>query len=423
MAASFPSTFDTIVVGAGPAGATAARTLALGGVRTLLVDKARFPRQKPCGGALSMRVVRRFPYLEPALSRISTHRVSRLHLEGPSGTSVRLTSDAPAALMIRRIEFDQLLVDLAREAGATLMEGTAIAQARADDSGVSLRTREGVELRAGTVIAADSVNSVVARRLGLNGGWPKEALALDMMEESPVDRLSCADPDTLWVSYRYRGSDGYAYVFPKAAHVNVGIGYVLRYYEDEVPESPYQLQQAFVRTLTERGILGGASQRETFTPFLIPVGGPLPQTVRGRVMLAGDAGGFVNGITAEGMYYAMVTGELAARTRLDAGPDGSLSEYERRWRREVGQELRESVAVQQYLFADAARADAVIDGARRRPHVAMAVVDYAMGRLSYRQARRRLLLGLPLAALRLAWWSRTRDPRGNLGRGSFKEDG
>ena len=97
------ATPDVLVVGAGPAGATAARTLAAAGARVRLLDRARFPRNKPCGGAISMRVLGRFPYLAAALDRIPTHRISRLHLESPGGDSLLVRSPSPAALMIRRL--------------------------------------------------------------------------------------------------------------------------------------------------------------------------------------------------------------------------------------------------------------------------------------------------------------------------------
>src|SRR6187200_3309765 len=92
---------DVLVVGGGPAGSTAARSLALAGARVLLIDRAAFPRNKPCGGAISMRALRRFPYLDEALARIPSHRLSRLYLESPSGQRITLTSHVPAALMVR----------------------------------------------------------------------------------------------------------------------------------------------------------------------------------------------------------------------------------------------------------------------------------------------------------------------------------
>ena len=325
MAASRP---DVIVVGGGPAGATAARTLAAAGARVLVLDKAAFPRNKPCGGAVSMRALRRFPYLDAALGRISTHRLSRLYLEAPSGDGLSLTSRTPAALMIRRIEFDDLLLALAREAGAEVVEGAEVARAHETERGVWLKTRDEREFEAPLVIAADGVNSVVARRLRFNPGWSARDVALDMMEETPADSLRSVDEDTLWVAYGYGGSEGYAYVFPKAGHVNVGIGYVLDYYRSNVEAHPWTLQRRFVDELKQRHVLAGESSRRHFTPFMIPVGGPLRRTASRRVMLAGDAGGFVNGITAEGIYYAMVSGDLAGRAAADGATAGLRARLE-----------------------------------------------------------------------------------------------
>lgn len=400
---------DVIVAGAGPAGATAALRLARAGVRVLLVERYPLPRQKPCGGGISTRVLSRFPWLPEALPRIPSHPVSSLYLEGPSGAVFRMQSDGPAVILIRRIEFDHLLVSLAREAGAEILASTAIAQAKQDADGVTLRTRDGRELRAPIAVAADGVNSVIARRLGLNPGWPAGRLALDMMEETPIAALKAAEPDTLSVFYGYGGAHGYAYIFPKREHVNVGIGYVLPYFKARVDLTPYDLQQTFVGDLRARGLMTGESQRRHFTPFLIPIGGPLRRTAAGRVLLAGDAGGFVNGFSAEGIYYAMVTGDLAAAAILDARRDGAVQpaaarrRYVRAWRREIGAELRDSVLVQKYLFHSAARMDRLVRGAQTRPEFSRILVAYASGRLPYLAARRQLLWHFPRLLPRLAW--------------------
>jgi flavin-dependent dehydrogenase len=175
-----------IVVGAGPAGATAALALAKAGIAVRLLDRAAFPRNKPCGGGISARALIRFPYLDRSLSSIATHRVSRLYQEGPDGRSAVIDAGRPAALMVRRVEFDALLVSLAVEAGAELISGADVVQAREDHEQVTLTTRRGQRFTAPVVIAADGVNSVVARRLGLNRGWPASMVALDMMEETPT---------------------------------------------------------------------------------------------------------------------------------------------------------------------------------------------------------------------------------------------
>jgi len=399
---------EVIVAGTGPAGSAAARRLARAGVRVLVLERDALPRQKPCGGGISTRVLTRFPWLPPALPRIPTHPVSSLYLEGPSGGAFRMQSNGPAVILIRRIEYDAMLASLAREAGAEIVAPAAIAQASEDADGVTLRTRDRREFRAPIVIAADGVNSVIARRLGINSGWPRAKLALDMMEETPIETLRAAEPDTLSVFYGYGGAHGYAYIFPKRAHLNVGIGYLLPFFKERVDVAPYDLQRAFVGDLLARGLATGESRREHFTPFLIPIGGPLKTTARGRVLLAGDAGGFVNGFSAEGIYYAMVSGELAADAVLSARTAGAVDPararraYVRAWRHEIGAELRDSVLIQKYLLHNPDRMDRVVAAANARPDFSRILVDYASGRLTYRAARRQLLWHFPRLLPRLA---------------------
>ncbi|MGH9141062.1 MAG: NAD(P)/FAD-dependent oxidoreductase, partial [Vicinamibacterales bacterium] len=406
----------------GPAGATAALALASAGIAVRLLDRARFPRNKPCGGGISTRVLRRFPYLDGELTRIATHRVSRLYLEGPDGRSAVITAGTPAALMIRRVEFDALLVSLAVAAGAELVTGAEVVQASEVEAGVSLTTRDGKRVTAPIVIAADGVNSVVARRLGLNRGWPASRVALDMMEEASREVLRDVDPQTLWVSYGYqpqaaitRGVDpasdggsrisaarcpspaeGYAYIFPKRDHVNIGVGYVLSHFREAVRQPPYDVQRGLVERLRDRGLVVGHSARGNFTPALIPVGGPLRMPGRGRVLLAGDAGGFVNAVTAEGIYYAMVSGELAAHAVRSASSVGELSvRYRRACDYEIGAELRDSVRIQRYLFGDSRRIGQLIDGANREQRIVGLMLDFVAGSRSYRDLRRRILSRSP----------------------------
>jgi geranylgeranyl reductase family protein len=404
-----------LVVGAGPAGATAARTLALAGVPVRLLDRAIFPRNKPCGGGISLRILTRFPYLDGALSRIATHRIGRLHLEGPGGESAVIESDGPAALMVRRVEFDALLVSLAREAGADLAAGVEIVRARQDADAVYLTARDGRTFSAPLVIAADGVNSIVARRLGLNTAWPAAAVALDMMEETPRTDLRDADPSTMWVSYGCnfaasdpvkgkRAPEGYAYVFPKRDHVNVGVGYVLAHYRDAIAARPYDVQQRLVERLRDSGRLIGRSVRRNFTPFLIPVAGPLRRPGGGRVLLAGDAAGFVNGFSAEGIYYAMVSGELAASAVAAAGDArGLAARYKRACDREIGAELRDSVLLQRYLFADRRRIARIITGVAHEPVLTRTILDWLVGRVPYASAKRAVMRRAPWFAARLAW--------------------
>jgi geranylgeranyl reductase family protein len=394
---------EVIVAGAGPAGAVAARTLAAAGIDTLLVDRAVFPRNKPCGGGISVRALRRFPWLGHGLAGVDVHRVGAIHLEGPDGSSFEVTRPEPVVLLIRRVEFDHALVRAAVAAGARLQEGFEITQAECGASGVTLRSRDGRVLRAPRLVAADGVHSVIAKRLGVNAKWPPTGLAIDMMEETPVGTLRASRPDVLWVAYAYRGLDGYAYVFPKTAHVNVGIGCLLSHFKGEMPGRPYALQEGFVSALAGAGVLAGQSDRRHFTPFLIPVAGPLQPASRGPVLFAGDAGGFVNAFTAEGIYYAMVSGELAGRAMAASRhAEATSRDYDRTWRAEIGAELADSVRIQRYLFGKHDRVNRAVRALSAANGLVDDVLAYTRGDLSYKALRRRILFEFPLSAMRLA---------------------
>jgi flavin-dependent dehydrogenase len=208
------------------------------------------------------------------------------------------------------------------------------------------------------------------------------------------------------VSYGYKGLDGYSYIFPKTRHVNVGIGCLLSHYREGANPHPYDMQSQFVADLVAKGALEGHSDRNHFTPFLIPVGGPLKRAAdsTGRVLFAGDAGGFVNAFTAEGIHYAMVSGELAARAVIEAGPPKAIARrYHRLWRNEIGAELRDAVIIQRFLFSHQSRVSRVVRAGQRLPWFADLIVDYAAGRTTYREAKRRVLAASPKTAAKLAW--------------------
>ena len=396
---------QVIVAGAGPAGAVAARTLAAAGIDTLLVDRSAFPRNKPCGGGLTVRATRRFPWLREALDEIDVHPIATLELESPDKSLLTLATDEPVGLLVRRVDFDHALVRQATAAGARLHEGFEITQAESDADGVTLRSRGGAVLRAPMVVAADGVHSVIAKRLGVNARWPTRSIAIDMMEKTPIETLRATRPNVAWVSYAYQGLDGYAYIFPKTRHVNIGIGCLLSHFKGEMPGRPYEMQSKLVSALVQAGELEGASDRRCFTPYLIPIGGPLAKAHRERVLFTGDAGGFVNGFTAEGIYYAMISGELAGRAIAGSGGrhDAAGPQYDRLWRREIGGELRDSVLIQRYLFGNHARVDRAVRGGKELRWLADAILDYAIGRRTYKQVRRRVLARAPGSVARMMW--------------------
>ena len=383
-------TYDVIVVGAGPAGATAAKLLGEAGASVLLIDKSEFPRDKPCGGGISARALTRFPYLKNALANIPTSWVSKVHFESPGGFVVDYRSADPLYLMIRRCEFDNLLYSLAQPHVETVTGLVRKVAFHPDHANV---TTESGEYQARIVIGCDGANSVVARASGIRTGSVQSDYAIDMMEETPVQELITSERDRMYIYYRIRRHYGYGYVFPKTAHLNVGVGFKLDYYLANLRGEHYAHHHSFVEDLKSMQVLAGQSNRANFKAFPLPISGPLARTYADRVLLAGDAGRFVNALTAEGIYYAMVSGELAARAAIQ----GQLSGYERAWKQEIGDELAHSVRMQKLLLADPTRVDRIVRAASRHPVLADLLARYATGAIQHSELRWSLIRrALPL---------------------------
>lgn len=386
--------FDVIVVGAGPAGATAAYRLGSAGARVLVLDKAAaFPREKPCGGGLSARLLDRFPYVREFLQEgeVPVNPVSRVHLESPDGTRVTYQQGEPILYLIRRWEFDAALFRRAEQV-ATVRMGVMVRKCTVSPTHVELETTTGEVLRAPLVIGADSANSVIARHTGLRSEAAHKEYAVDMMEETTYDRLQVADREAIYLFLTLTQTFGYGYIFPKTDHLNLGFGCKLDWYLTALRGKGKEHHAEWVDTLKAKGDVTGETNRDCYKAFPIPVSGPLQRTVTDRVMLAGDAGGFVNAFTAEGIFYAMVSGSLAADAALEAIRSGkydarSLSGYEKAWKAEIGSDLQHSVEIQERLFNGSGRMDSLVRNASRDPELLRLIIGYSMGASTYEQLR------------------------------------
>jgi len=411
-----PGEAEVIVVGGGPAGALAALALARRGVDVMVLDKKRFPRDKPCGGGIRHGVYARFPDLAGTIrGKVAVHEIRRVVMESPGGDTVTASRDTPLYLTMRRTALDAALLAEARAAGARVRESARVTDVERGAGGVVVRCVDGTALTARLVIGADGVNSIVARAAGLTPGFSDDALAIDTMEETPLDELSMADPETMYVAYGYKGRPGYGYVFPKADCVDFGVGYMLPFYKRALAGPPYPHHASFLDEMAARGIVRGRSNPDNFKAYRLPLGGPLARTVADRVLVCGDAGGFVNAYTGEGIYYAMVTGRhagevaAAALARGDTGA-AALAEYERRWRAEIGDELADSVRIQRRLFNDPALADSIIRAAALDARLCRLFALVALGEASLRRHRLEMAWRFFLAKVR-GRWARIRRSR------------
>jgi geranylgeranyl reductase len=295
-----PRTFDAVVVGGGPAGATAAADLARGGRAVLLLDRAG--RIKPCGGAIPPRLIEEFEIPEALL----VARVKSARMVSPADRRVDMPIEGGFVGMVDRDVFDEWLRRRAAAAGAERREGTfeRIDRDAGDLAVVAYRAPSGerVQVRARAVIGADGANSAVARQSVRGAERVPYVFAYHEIVRSPAQGADGFDGARCDVYYQGRLSpDFYAWIFPHGATTSVGVGSA---------NKGFSLRDAVGALRGAAGLARVETVRREGAP--IPLR-PLRRWDNGRdVVLAGDAAGVVAPASGEGIYYAMTGGRLAA---------------------------------------------------------------------------------------------------------------
>jgi geranylgeranyl reductase len=296
--------FDVVVVGGGPAGATAATQLAGAGVRVLLLDRAG--RIKPCGGAIPPQVMKEFAIPESLL----VARATSARMVSPRDRRVDMPISGGFVGMVDREVFDEWLRDRAAGAGATRRSGDFESLGR-DPAGVAVihyrstgadGAKEPLQVRARAVIGADGANSSVARSFVAPTKRPAHVLAYHEIIRSPAAGDSNFDQSRCDIYYCGRLSpDFYGWIFPHGETTSIGVGSARK---------GFSLRRAVEALRKETGLDAVATVRREGAP--IPLH-PLRRWDNGRdIVLAGDAAGVVAPASGEGIYYAMTSGRLAA---------------------------------------------------------------------------------------------------------------
>ena len=336
--------YDVTIVGAGPAGSTTAKFLAEKGFKTLLLDKEKFPREKPCGGGLPIRLLQRFPYV--VNDKIIEAYSSSGTIFSPSlQHQIEISKNTPIIAMILRKKFDFELVKFAIEAGAIFQEATPASAVRISNDTAQATLDQGRRIDSEIIVGADGVNSSIARNMGLRASRTEKGICI--LQEFEVDEKIMDEyfkkSRHCYIHSRFKSVAGYGWVFPKKKHLNIGFGIINM---DKNPQQKHNLlnwYQDYITLLKEKNLIP-QHLKETPVKRGALLTHPLEKTYADRFLLVGDAAGFMNPLTGEGIYYAMVSGQIAAGIITEAlekkqTTQEFLSQYQTCWQNDFGKDI------------------------------------------------------------------------------------
>jgi geranylgeranyl reductase family protein len=306
--------YDVIVVGAGPGGSTAARFCAKAGLKTLLIEKERLPRYKPCGGCLSTKTAH---LLNFDLSPVIENTIYGAKFTYCSKDPFFIESKDPIAFLVMRDRFDHLLINEALEEGAAILEGEKVTRAEEKGDGVEVELGKGKRFHCRYLIGADGAESIVARSLSLppqrndgNGIAIESEIPFDSSIHFPHKELQFVHLDF------GRIPNGYGWVFPKKEWLSIGIGGMFR---ETKKMNPRQYFNTFLKGLNY--IPEGKIVK--VMGHLLPSFYDAKQKVsQGRILLVGDAAHLMDPLQGEGIYYAVRSGMLAAEAIIQSNKKG-----------------------------------------------------------------------------------------------------
>jgi len=359
--------FDVLIVGAGPAGSFAAERLARGGARVALFDGRPPGEPKACGGGVTSKALKAWPHLLEAVGRT----IDEIDMYSPSGKRLHLKLDEPFAVY-SRIAFDTFLRERARAAGAhVLAEKISARGFKRTDDGWIVQAQSGAEFSCKWLIGADGANSPIAKKLA--GPLPPAEMEVAFGYRAPLP----SDGNAATVVAFLPKWVGYAWAFPRPDHISFGIAttqdafdhealdkllwdFMVSYYEVvqvgnlrksmRLWSKGTGIEDAQVNNLRHiRDELKKSAERYAARiPGLEPRTWDTRQACGEQWALLGDAAGFADPVTGEGIYYALRSAELFAQAYLA----GSPLNYERLWRGDFGRELQRASQMRRKFYGN-----------------------------------------------------------------------
>ncbi len=369
--------YNVIVIGGGPAGSSAARKASSLGLKTLLVEKENFPRYKPCGGAVS----------EAALSYLGFQIPSAILERDILGIRIiykgkKFEKYAPQriGILVDRKVFDDYLLKMARKSGAEIIMGERVVDFADKKDRVIITTEKG-EYEAHFLIIAEGAHGNLQYRVREKPR--KDEYAISFMAEIKEDDDKINDHlDNIIEVHTGMLKMGFGWVFPHRGYYSVGIAGLAKYLDN-----PKKKIREFLNLLD-------FPDRHPIISHLIPAGGIKRRLTTPRVMVVGDAAGFVDSFYGEGISYAIRSGQIASETiskMMERGSSFTLDDYSSFVENEFEKNLRYSLLMSKFansfplFFALAVENESLVDK----------FIDISLQKVTYKNLLRWLVPRLP----------------------------
>jgi geranylgeranyl reductase family protein len=391
--------FDLLIVGAGPAGSFAAELLAQAGAKVALFDGRPEGEPKPCGGGVTAKALKAWPQLLKAVGRT----INELDLYSPSGKRLHLQLDEPFAIY-SRLAFDSYLRERARDAGAKVFhEKLSVRKAKRTEKGWTFKAESNGEISGRILVGADGANSGIGKKLA--GTLPPSDMEVAFGYRAPMP--ATGDAPTIvaflpkWV--------GYAWAFPRPDHISFGIAttqdafehqplddllweFMIGYYNQSNGDTLkfWSKQKSAESENIRKGLEQTAERYAARIPGLADKTWETRKVCGVDWALLGDAAGFADPVTGEGIYYALRSAQLFA----EAYQSGDLFSYERRWREDFGAELRRAAQMRRRFYGNfwgAPFTERMIEFARGHRGVKRVLGELVAGEQGYVDLKKKLV--------------------------------
>lgn len=291
--------YDVAIVGAGPAGASAAFNLEKSGYNIVLIDKEKFPRSKPCAGVLPPRIFSEISVPDDIVERL----LEGYRIFSPKGVMVESQFPKPGVI-VRREKFDNFMIKRLNRKPSVLR----VLNCESKNDFVQVEGDDG-SYKARIVVGADGVNSYLRKYISKSGQNTDfiNDMAIAVQYEISLPNKKIDERIGNWFEVYYTLSYGYGWISPQKDAVKVGVGGV----SDEFKKNAKNILEGFLENYEIKKKVGDGKIEKTEV-HRIPMSGPAPTLTNERIILCGDAGGFVFPGTGEGIYYAIKSGRIAA---------------------------------------------------------------------------------------------------------------